>query len=160
MFCTSGGNSASVMAMRLVCNFIFCFLILELFGAPTAFCSGAFLLSLPFLAFLPPLFPFFSPLPSPSAPLLALRGISFHFDQSWAFFPPSSYRDLNEFRGQARGGKSVKPSEATGGKKSHKYKSKSRKSKLRRSFFAAVLVLIGGDRERVKTQGPIAGTVM
>lgn len=60
------------------------------------------------------------------------------------------------------GGKSVKPTEATGAekKKSHKYKSKSRKSKLRRSFFAAVLLLIGGDRERVKTQGPIAGMVM
>lgn len=61
---------------------------------------------------------------------------------------------------QEGGNQSSQPKPREQKKKSHKYKSKSRKSKLRRSFFAAVLLLIGGDRERVKTQGPIAGMVM
>lgn len=44
---------------------------------------------------------------------------------------------------------------ATGAKRPQ-IKSEARKSKLGRSFFAAVSLLIGGDRERVKMQEPIA----
>lgn len=91
MFCTSGGNSASVMSMRFVFNFIFFFLILYFFF----FCPDRLLflslrppppfLSLPRLPFLPV---FVSPLlPSPLSPAPPLfwsgGGISFHFDKSF-----------------------------------------------------------------------------
>lgn len=55
------------------------------------------------------------------------------------------------------GGESAK---LQGGKKATNKRAKREGANSRRSFFAAVSLLIGGDRERVKMQGPIAGMVM
>lgn len=60
-------------------------------------------------------------------------------------------------RGRVGGGKKKKAEQTkTTRAKGPQIKSEARKSKLGRSFFAAVSLLIGGDRERVKMQEPIA----
>lgn len=96
MFCTSGGNSASVMSMRFVCNFIFFFPTFYILGG-----ADRLLVSSPGP---PPLLPsplsarlcFPSPRSSVPAPRLlrlslsparSRRGISFHFHESFCSSP-------------------------------------------------------------------------
>lgn len=66
---------------------------------------------------------------------------------------------MNELNRSWAGGekkkKKAEQARATGARRPQ-IKREARKSKLGRSFFAAVSLLIGGDRERVKMQEPIA----
>ena len=147
MFCTSGGNSASVMSMRFVFNFIFFFSRFYnffFFWALTAFFSWVFILLLllflsPHLPFLPALFLFFLllfPRPLCWAPLWSRRGISFHLDQSfcsstatWMSWTEAGLGTIFFFFFKAEGAREI-------GAKERRIKSEARKSKLRRSFSA------------------------
>lgn len=162
MFCTSGGNSASVMSMRFVFNFIFFFLSLYIFFCPDRLPSLSLrppppppLPSLPLLPLLPV---FVSPLPPLLFPQSLCssygpeQGISFHFDKSFLF----EHCDLKGVEpSPGVGQKQGEPGTAIGAERPQ-LKGKVRASKLGRSFFAAVSLLIRGDRERVKMQEPIA----
>lgn len=147
MFCTSGGNSASVMSMRFVFNFIFFFPDFIIFF----FFFGPY--HLLFLSLYPPpplsLAPSplsarlcfsssFSSFPGPSAGLLfwSRRGISFHLDQSfcssiatWMSWTKAGLGTIFFFFFKAEGARGI-------GAKEPRIKSEARKSKLRRSFSA------------------------
>lgn len=146
MFCTSGGNSASVMSMRFVFNFIFFFSRFYNF-----FFFGPYRLLFLSLYTLPPplsLAPSplsarlcfsssFSSFPSPSAGLLfwSRRGISFHLDQSfcssiatWMSWTEAGLGTIFFFF-KAEGARGI-------GAKEPRIKSEARQSKLRRSFSA------------------------